>query len=79
VGSGKFEAVVVVTDAVLPGVLWTNALWPGSPANSIVHRVPDPITNRYRFKLGKGRVSKIGESPYKNEFKTMSFAPRTVV
>ena len=79
IGSGAFEAIAVVTDAVRPGVLWTNALWPGSPANSVVHRVPDPITNRYRFKLGKGRVRKIGVSPYKNDFKTMSFASRSVV
>jgi arsenite oxidase large subunit len=41
--------------------------------------VPDPVTNRYRFKLGKGRIRKIGESPYKRSFTAMSFAPRTVV
>lgn len=75
-GQGAFEAVAVVTDAILPGVVWTNALWPGSPANSVVHRVPDPITNRYRFKLGKGRLRKIGESPYKHDFRSMSFASR---
>jgi hypothetical protein len=40
--------------------------------------VPDPVTNRYRFKLGKGRVTKIGESPYKRSFTTMSFAPRHI-
>ncbi len=66
-----------------PGVLFTNFLWaPGWPeteSNSLVHRVPDPITNRYRFKLGKGRVSKIGESPYKNSFKAMSFKSRTII
>ncbi len=79
VGRGSFEAVVVVTDAMRPGVLWTNALWPGSPANSVVHRVPDPITNRYRFKLGKGRVRKLGESPYKHDLKSMSFASRAII
>lgn len=79
IGKGAFEAVAVVTDAMRPGVLWTNALWPGSPANSVVHRVPDPITNRYRFKLGKGKLSKLGESPYKRQFKQMSFASRAVV
>lgn len=79
VGAGAFEAIAIVTDAVRPGVLWTNALWPGSPANSVVHRVPDPITNRYRFKLGKGRVQKIGVSSYKDDLRMMSFAPRTVI
>jgi hypothetical protein len=53
-------------------------LWPGSPANSIVPRVPDPVTNRYRFKLGKGRITRIGESPYKRSFTSMSFAPRPI-
>ena len=44
-----------------------------------VHRLPDPITNRYRFKLGKGKISKIGESPFKNSFDEMSFKPRTII
>ncbi len=48
-------------------------------ANSLVHRVPDPITNRYRFKLGKGKIRKTGESPYKSSFKAISFKPRTII
>jgi hypothetical protein len=44
----------------------------------VVPRVPDPVTNRYRFKLGKGRITKTGESPYKRAFMAMSFAPRPV-
>ena len=51
---------------------------PGASSNSLVHRVPDPITNRYRFKLGKGKIRKLGESPYKHSFKKMTFAPRTI-
>jgi arsenite oxidase large subunit len=78
-GRGACEGVAIVTDAVRPGVLFTNFLDLGSPANSLVHRVPDPVTNRYRFKLGKGRVSKIGESSYKTSFTQMSFAPRTII
>ncbi|MDA2933041.1 arsenate reductase (azurin) large subunit [Acidobacteria bacterium AH-259-D05] len=82
-GEGAFEAVAVVTDAVRPGVTWTNFLYigrhAGSPANNIVPRVPDPITNRYRFKLGKGRVRKIGVSPYKAGFDKMTFASRNVL
>ena len=79
IGRGEMKAVAIVTDAVRPGVMWTNALMPGSPANSLVHRVPDPITNRYRFKLGKGKIEKIGESPYKKDLQKLTFAPRTVV
>ncbi len=75
-------AMAIVTDAVKRGVIFANFLsprWPGSAANSLVHRVPDPITLRYRFKLGKGRASKIGESPYKHSLDQMSFKPRTII
>ncbi|MFQ5517761.1 MAG: molybdopterin dinucleotide binding domain-containing protein, partial [Acidimicrobiia bacterium] len=78
VGRGEAEAVAIVTEAVPPGLLFTNFLHPSSPANSLVHRVPDPITNRYRFKLGKGRIEKLGESPFKDDLTRMSFQPRDV-
>ncbi len=81
-GRGEVTAVAIVTEAVRPGVLFCNFLsprWPGAAANSLVHRVPDPITLRYRFKLGKGRVRKTGESPYKHSFDEMSFKPRTII
>ena len=81
-GTGEMTAVAIVTDAVRPGVIFANFLhprWPGAAANSLVHRVPDPITNRYRFKLGKGVVSRLGESPYKNAFDKMTFKSRTIM
>lgn len=82
-GSGRCRALAMVTDAVRPGVLFTNFLWapgwPNTEANSLIHRVPDPITLRYRFKLGKGRIRKTGESPYKDTFTTATFKPRTIV
>ena len=76
------EAVAMVTDAVRPGVVFAAFLWPRWPraaANSLVYRVPDPITNRYRFKLGKGKLRKTGESPYKRSLERMSFKPRTII
>ena len=79
IGSGQFDAVALVTPAIRPGVIWANALVPNSPANSVVHRVPDPITNRYRFKLGKGRVTKIGESEYTSSFAAMSLKRRDII
>ena len=79
IGRGACEGVAIVTDAVQPGLLFTNFLDLGSPANSLVHRVPDPITNRYRFKLGKGRIRKIGVSPYKTALDKMTFASRNIV
>jgi arsenite oxidase large subunit len=77
-GKGEADAVAVVTEDVRPGVLFTNFLHPSSPANSLAHRVPDPFANVYRFKLGKARIKKIGESPYKKSFEEMTFKPRTV-
>ncbi|MBI4612347.1 MAG: arsenate reductase (azurin) large subunit [Planctomycetes bacterium] len=79
IGKGECEGVAIVTGAVQPGLVFTNFLDLGSPANSLVHRVPDPITDRYRFKLGKGRIEKIGPSPYKESFEKMTFAPRTII
>ena len=82
-GKGSSKAVAMVTDAVRPGLLFTNFLyapgWPDTESNSLIHRVPDPITNRYRFKLGKARVRKIGESPYKNSFESMTFKSRNIM
>ena len=77
-GEGDVRAVAIVSEDVKQGVIFANFLHPSSPANSLVHRVPDPITNRYRFKLGKAQIERIGESPYKNSFEEMSFKPRTV-
>jgi len=78
-GKGSFQAVAIITEAVKPGVTFTNALWPASPANSVVSRIVDPITNQYRFKLGKGLIRKIGPSPYKDIEAGMSFVPRTLI
>jgi arsenite oxidase large subunit len=81
VGSGEITAVAIVTDGVRPGLIFANFAWPRFPrsaANSLVHRVPDPIANRYRFKLGKGRLEKIGESPFKNDLTRATFKPRTL-
>lgn len=74
--SGKIKLVAMVTDAVRPGVTFAYNLDPKQPANSLVPRVADPMTTNYRYKLGVGRVRKIGESPYKHSFAQMSFAPR---
>ena len=51
----------------------------GAASNSLVHGVPVPVTNRYRVKLGKGPISKIGEWPYERSFDEMTSRPRTIV
>ena len=77
--TGRFSAVAHVTDRVPQGVTCAYFLFGqgrlDTAANSVTPGVPDPISNRYRFKLGKGRVSRIGESEFKDR---MSFAPRNL-
>lgn len=77
--SAKITAVAVVTSDVKKGVAFTYFLWPEDAGNSLAPRVPDPITNQYRFKLGMGKITKTGESPYKNDFAKMTFLPRTII
>ena len=77
--TGSFEAVAIVTPVVKKGVVFTNYLDKGNPANSITPRVPDPLTLNYRFKLSSGTVTRIGESPYKHSFARMSFKRRNIV
>ena len=76
---GSFSAVAIVSTAVRKGVTFAYFGFPGNPANAVVPRVPDPVTNRYRFKLGKGRIVRLGESPYKRSLTTMSFVPRNAI
>jgi len=76
---GRFKAVAIVSDEMRPGVAMANFNFPSSPANAVVHAVPDPITNNYRYKLGRGVLVKVGESPYKHSFTQMSLKPRPIV
>ena len=39
----------------------------------------DRISGNYNYKMGIAKVTKIGESPYKHTFRSMSFAPRDIV
>lgn len=76
VGRGEIEAIAMVTTAVPPGVLFTYFLFPPNPFNALAHRVVDPITNNYRYKLAKAKVTRLGESPYKKDRRFMSFQRR---
>lgn len=81
VKSDPVQAVAIVTDAVRPGVAFMGNLDPRHQhmANALVPRVPDPISDNYRFKLGIAKIRKIGESPYKTNLEKMSLAPRTII
>ena len=75
---GAVTGVAMVTPAIKKGVLYTSFLDTRQPSNAIMPRVVDQISGNYIYKLGVARVKKIGESPYKREFRSMSFAPRTI-
>lgn len=77
--TASVTAVAIVTPAVKKGVAYMYFLHPTQPANSLAPKVVDPLTNQYRYKLGVGRVTKIGESPYKTDLRAMSFARRDIV
>ena len=77
-GRGVLSLVAYVTDEVGVGVTYTYAFYPGQSADTVVPAVTDPVTGVYNYKIGKGRVRKMGETPLKRVEATMSFIPRTV-
>ncbi|MCE9682498.1 arsenate reductase (azurin) large subunit [Halomonas alkalisoli] len=77
--TGMSIAVAIVSDQIREGVAISNFLAPDAPANSLCHAVPDPMTNNYRYKLGRGVLRKVGESVYKHNFTAMSLKPRNIV
>jgi len=77
--SAEVKAVAMVMSVPKPGVSFMYFLNTAQPANRLTPRVPDPLTDNYRFKLGVGKIRKVGESPYKNDFTRMTFKPRSIV
>ena len=71
-------AVAIVTPAVKKGVLYGNMLDMRQPCNALSVRIVDNISGNYNFKMGVAKVRKMGESKYKKEFRSMSFAPRNI-
>jgi arsenite oxidase large subunit len=76
---GEFDAVAIVTPAVKQGVAFTEFLTMKQAGNNITPRVPDPVSQNYRFKIASGKIKKIGESPYKHSFAQMSLKRRDIV
>jgi arsenite oxidase large subunit len=76
---GKFRAVAIVSDEIKEGIAKSNFNTPKSMANAVVSAVPDPMTNNYRYKLGRGTLTKVGESEYKTDLTRMSLKPHPIV
>ena len=71
-------AVAMVTRAVKKSVLYMDFLHTSQPANALEGAVVDWMSGNYNYKMGVARIKKIGESPYKRTFRSMSFAPRDI-
>ena len=75
---GSCEAVAVLDPGLRPGVAKAGFNARGSHANGVCHAVPDPMTNNYRYKLGRGRVERLGPSAEKAGFEGPSLKPRGI-
>ena len=75
---GAITAVVIVTPAIKKGVGFMDFLQTSQPANALSGRVVDWISGNYNYKMGVGRLRRMGESPYKRQFRSMSFARRDI-
>lgn len=71
-------AVAIVTPAVKEGVGFMDFLHTSQPANALAGRVVDQISGNYNYKMGVGMVQRMGESPYKHQYRSMSFARRDI-
>lgn len=79
VTTGQFTAVAIVSDEIRSGVAQGSFNYPGAPANSVCHAVPDPVSGNYRYKLGRGVLRKVGSSVYKTSLTEMSLKPRPII
>ena len=73
-----FTAIAMVTPAIKKGVLYCYFLDKRQPANSLQGRVVDWISGNYNYKMGVGKVVKIGGSSYQKDQRSFSFAPRNI-
>ncbi len=76
IGRGEIEAIAMLTPAVSRNLLFTYFLFTKNPFNALAHRVPDPITNNYRYKLAKAKIERLGGSPYKTDPRFLTFQRR---
>ncbi|MDP6674496.1 MAG: molybdopterin dinucleotide binding domain-containing protein [Gammaproteobacteria bacterium] len=76
--SASVKLVAHVTANIRKGTTFSVCVIGGKNAiNALSSSVTDPMSGNYRFKLGVGKVRKVGESPYKNDFSQMTFTSRT--
>ena len=71
--------VAMVTRHIKKGMIYMDFLHTSQPANALEGRIVDWISGNYNYKMGTAKIKKIGVSPYKYSFRSMSFAPRDII
>ena len=77
--SAAINGIAIVTRHIKKGLLFMDFLNTSQPVNALEGRIVDWISGNYNYKIGVARVEKMGESPYKHTFRSMSFAPRDII
>tara|TARA_Y100000031_G_scaffold153185_1_gene197886 strand:- start:626 stop:3292 length:2667 start_codon:yes stop_codon:yes gene_type:complete len=75
---GAVTAIAMVTPAIKKGVLFMNFLDKRQPSNAIQARVVDWISGNYNYKMGVGKIVRLGSSAYQKDQHSFSFAPRNI-
>jgi arsenite oxidase large subunit len=70
--------IAIVTPAIKKGVLYMDFLDKRQPSNSMQARVVDWISGNYNYKIGVGKIKRLGGSIYQKEQHSMSFKPRNI-
>lgn len=60
-------AVAITSNEMLQGVAMVNFNFPSSPANAVAWAMPDPMTNNYRYMLGRGCIEALGRIPLQTQ------------
>ncbi len=76
---GSVTGIAFVTPAIKKGVLYSNFLDKRQPSNAIQARVVDWISGNYNYKMGVGKIVRLGGSVYQRDLHSFSFAPRNII
>ncbi len=75
---GAVTGIAIVTPAIKKGVLFMNFLDKRQPSNAVQARVVDWISGNYNYKMGVGKIVRLGGSAYQKDQHSFSFAPRNI-
>jgi len=76
--SASISATAIVTPATKQGVIYANFHDMKQAVNALTSSIPDNISGNYNYKMGVAKIKKVGKSEFKDDLRTMSFAPRNI-